>query len=56
MKLCKKTGIKKTVVSNAIFWGGAIIACALMGAPAFLTIILLPILALSSITAIQKNG
>ena len=46
--------LKKLSITNAILWAAAIIASAILGAPTFLTLILLPILAFLSVTSIYQ--
>lgn len=36
---------RKSYLANAILWASAIIASAILGAPAFFTLVLLPVLA-----------
>ena len=47
---------QKQMISNAILWAAAIIASALLGSSEFLTIIILPTLALLSLGSITLNS
>lgn len=53
MKKCKRTS-----VTNSILWATAIISGALLGASTFFTLIVLPVLAVMSITnlSLSKPG
>lgn len=41
--------MSRSIITNAILWASAIIAAAIMGAPSFLTFLLLPSLAFVSL-------
>ena len=48
---------KKHYLANAILWAAAIVAAAILGAPAFLTLGLLPLLAATAlVTTRTKSG
>lgn len=46
--------MSRSIITNAILWASAIVAAAIMGAPSFLTILLLPSLAFVSLV-IQRD-
>ena len=50
------TQLHRVRIATSLLWAAAIIASAILKAPTFLTIILLPVLAFSSLTAIQRIG
>lgn len=41
--------MSRSIITNAILWAAAVIAAAIMGAPSFLTLLLLPSLAFVSL-------
>jgi hypothetical protein len=43
-------------IATSVLWGAAIIAAAMLKAPAFLTLILLPLLGFCSLTSVQTIG
>ncbi len=48
---------RKPYLANSILWASAIIASAIMHAPAFLTLVLLPVLASTAlVTTRSKSG
>ena len=51
-----KKQIRKISIVSSISWAAAIIAAAIIKAPAFYTIILLPMLAFSTLASIQSIG
>lgn len=48
------TSTKKLILSNAILWAAAILSAAIVGAPSFYTLIILPVLACFAIAGITK--
>jgi hypothetical protein len=51
-----KKQMRQLKITSAILWAAAMIAAAIMKAPVFFTIVLLPMLAFSSLAAIQRVG
>ncbi len=51
-----KSQVKSINITTSILWASAIIAAALLKAPTFLTIGLLPMLAFTSVTSIEAIG
>ncbi|HEY0794932.1 MAG TPA: hypothetical protein VGD64_04050 [Acidisarcina sp.] len=51
-----KNQLKLISIASSILWASAVIASAILKAPTFLTIILLPMLAFTSLTSIQAIG
>jgi hypothetical protein len=51
-----KKQISKLSIITALLWATAIIAAAIVKAPTFFTVMLLPLLAVSSLAAIQATG
>ncbi|HMD37774.1 MAG TPA: hypothetical protein VKH15_00740 [Candidatus Acidoferrum sp.] len=51
-----KKPINKMSVTTSLFWAAAIIAAAIVHAPWFYTIVLLPVLAFSSMASIETIG
>jgi len=48
--------LKTAVVATSILWAGAIGAAAILKAPNFLTLVLLPLLCISSLGILQDAG
>ena len=53
--LRRKTMNQKPVLTHAMLWAAAIVASATVGAPGFLSLILLPCLATISLLVIRNN-
>lgn len=51
-----KKQMSRASILTSVLWAAAIIAAAILKAPTFLTIILLPMLGFSSLTAIHTIG
>jgi hypothetical protein len=51
-----KKQIHKISIVTSLLWAAAIIAAAIVKAPTFFTVLLLPMLAFSSLTAIETIG
>ena len=45
---------KQVRIANALLWASAVVAAAILQAPLFLTIVLLPLLGVASMTSIES--